>query len=122
MLAALCCALFTVFPVNHSEQVRCGIFDVEMFVLARPAFRAQHSAAVNVLKVTVREFKSSLGILVLLHVDPQIPFGVLPEAMRGKKLILSFRRGPVLAPVIPLVEYETPGPNQVLGKVERCRV
>jgi hypothetical protein len=46
-------------------QVRRGIFDVEVLVLARPGFRGQHSATMEVFKITVREFMPSLGILVL---------------------------------------------------------
>ena len=57
-----------VFRIDHSVQVRCGIFDVEVLALARPAFRCQHSATMDVFKITIREFVPSLGILVLLLV------------------------------------------------------
>ena len=31
-------AMFAVFRIDHSVQMRCGIFDVEVLVLARPHF------------------------------------------------------------------------------------
>src|ERR1700704_4690180 len=109
MLPGTSRAMFAVFRIDHSVQVRCGIFDVEVLVLGRPAFRGQHSATMDVFKITIREFMPSLGILVLLLVDPQIPFRIFPEPMRCEELILCLRRRPMLAPRIPFVEHKTPG-------------
>jgi hypothetical protein len=118
MLPGTCRAMFAVFRIDHSVQVRCGIFDVEVLVLACPAFRCQHSATMDVFKITIREFMPSLGILVLLLVDPQLPFRISPEPMRCEELILCLRRRPMLAPRISFVEHKTPGDNEFLGKVE----
>ena len=118
MLPGTSRAMFAVFRIDHSVQVRCGTFDVEVLVLGRPAFRGQHSATMDVFKITIREFMPSLGILVLLLVDPQIPFRIFPEPMRCEELILCLRRRPMLAPRISFVEHKTPGDNEFLGKVE----
>src|SRR6202030_1792826 len=122
MLPGTSRAMFAVFRIDHSVQVRCGIFDVEVLVLGRPAFRGQHSATMHVFKITIREFMPSLGILVLLLVDPQIPFRIFAEPMRCEELILRLRRRPMLAPRISFVEHKTPDDNEFLGKLECCPI
>src|ERR1700730_11890181 len=103
MLTRTCRAMSVVFRVDHSVQVRCGIFDVEMLVLARPAFSGHHSATMDVFEITIREFIPSLGILALLLVDPQMPFRIFLESMRSEEFILGLCRRPMLAPCIPFV-------------------
>ena len=93
-----------------------------MFAVFRIDHSVQHSATMDVFKITIREFMPSLGILVLLLVDPQIPFRIFPEPMRCEELILCLRRRPMLAPRIPIVEHKTPGDNEFLGKVECCPI
>src|ERR1700733_4382768 len=101
--------------------MRSGIFDVEVLVLASSAFRGQHAATVDIREITIGKFIPSLGALLLLIVDPEEPFCVLPESMSCQKLIFRLRRWEMFAPIIPFVEYRRPGENKLLGKVE-CRL
>jgi hypothetical protein len=52
--------------VDHPMQMRCCIFDVVVLVLSCSALRCDHSAAVNILKISIRELVMALRILTTL--------------------------------------------------------
>src|SRR5688500_308605 len=89
--------------VNHAVQIRGGFLDIEILVLACPAFRRDDTAAVDLFEISIRELVSSLGFLVLLVVDPQMPLAVFFIPMLADKLVLFVGSWLMFAPVVPFV-------------------
>ncbi|MEA2861677.1 MAG: hypothetical protein QOC72_3716, partial [Methylobacteriaceae bacterium] len=87
----------------------CGSgFDIEMLVLARPAFRGKHAAAMDILEISIRELVPSFGMFGVLVVDTQVPFCVFFKTVLFDEVVFLLRGGPMLAPRIPLVEPKSP--------------
>jgi hypothetical protein len=90
--------------IDHFVQAMCCILNVEVFVLARPAFSGNHAATVDVPEVSVGKFISSFGILGSLVINSQMPFPVFFDPMAFDKVILLLRGWLVFAPRISLVK------------------
>src|SRR5215216_3556765 len=86
--------------------MRGRVLDVVVFVLSRPALGGEHSTAVDVLEIAVRELVPSFGILPPLVVDPQVPLPELTVPMLLDELVLLLCGRLVLAPRISLVYYD----------------
>jgi hypothetical protein len=104
--------------VYHSVQVRCGIFDVKVLVLARSAFGGDHAATVDFLEITIRKLVMPFGVVGFLVVDAQIPFPVFFESMLLQEGIFLLRGRLVLAPCVPFVEHESSFADELLGVLE----
>jgi hypothetical protein len=55
--------------IDHAMQMCSGVFDVEMLVLARPAFCSENAAAVSIFEISVWKLIMSFGILSIFVVD-----------------------------------------------------
>jgi hypothetical protein len=77
--------------IDHSVQVSGCAFNVEVLVLTRSAFRGQHSAAVHVPKIAVRELVVLFAIFGLSVVNAQVPAAIFAESMLSDELVLSLR-------------------------------
>jgi hypothetical protein len=108
--------------IDHFVQPGSGLFDIEVFVLTCAAFRRNDSAAVDLLEISVREFVSLFGFLIMLLVDAQMPLGEFAEAVRADEFIFVPRRRLVFAPCIALVGDEFCPAHKTLGMVERALV
>src|ERR1700680_4367842 len=99
-------------------QVRGSAFDVIVLVVSCSTFRGENSATVDILEVTIGKLIPSLGMLRLLDVYPQVPFGVLLKPILANELVLLFRDGPVFTPLIPLVKNYISVLDQVLCTID----
>jgi hypothetical protein len=104
--------------INHFVQVMGRVFNVEVFVLARPAFRGNDAAAVDVLKVSVGELVSPFGILGALVINSQIPFTVCFHPMSLDEVIFLLCGRPVFAPCISLVKDKPSAADQIFRMIE----
>jgi hypothetical protein len=107
--------------IDHSVQVSGCAFNVEVLVLTGSAFRRQHSAAVHVLKISVRELVVSFAIFGLSVVNAQVPASIFAESMLSDELVLFLCGRLVLAPCVSFVGDEPALANESLG-VLVCRV
>ena len=64
---------------NHAVQVCDCVLNVEMLVLAGPAFCSEDTAAVGVFEIAIRELVMPFGILSILVIYAQIPLAILEE-------------------------------------------
>src|ERR671918_2616388 len=76
----------------------------------------------DVFEIAIRELIPSFGMLVLLFVDPQIPFPVFIEPVQADKLILFVCGGLVFAPRIPSVQDNMPFADEFFSVVKRSFV
>jgi hypothetical protein len=66
-------------------------------------------------EVAVRVLVAALRVRARVVVDPQVPLAVLVEPVGDDELVLGPRRGPVLAPIVALVELDLPLADQLPG-------
>jgi hypothetical protein len=52
-------------PIDHLVQAGCGVLDVEMLILPRPAFGGQHSTTVNLFEIIMGKLIPSLKAVLL---------------------------------------------------------
>jgi hypothetical protein len=52
--------------VNHAMQMRGCVLNVQMLVLAGPAFCSEDAAAVSIFEITIRELVMPLCVLSIL--------------------------------------------------------
>src|ERR1700730_10671903 len=103
------------------QMGRCK-FDVEKFVLSCPAFRGKHATPVNLHKITIGKLIPLFDMRGLLVVDSQIPFSVFFDPVLVNELVLLLRRGSVLAPCIPLVDYDLSFTDKLFSMIVCSRV
>jgi hypothetical protein len=99
-----------------------GFFDIEIFVLASPAFRRKHPPPVNFFKIAIGEFVVLLGLLIVLIIHAQMPFAVFAKTVRADEFIFFLRRRLVLAPCISVVRYEGSPAHEVLSMAVRALI
>jgi hypothetical protein len=108
--------------LNPFVQMMRGVFDVKVLVLTRSTFGTNDPTAVHFLEIAVRELVPSFGLCGLLVVDAQMPLAVVLNSMPLDKIIFLLRGRLVLAPSVPLIEYEFSVVNELLGVVEASPV
>jgi hypothetical protein len=74
--------------VNHTMQMCSCIFDIQMLVLARPAFGGEDAAAVGNFEIAIRELVMPFGIRSILVVYRQVPFTIFKEPVPLYKFVL----------------------------------
>src|ERR1700732_1380855 len=89
---------FCLAALQHSVQVMRRILDVEMLVLSRAALGNEQAATVGFFEIPVGKLVMPLGILRLLVVHPQIPFGVFGKPMEANVFVFLLRGRLMLAP------------------------
>ncbi len=99
--------------VNHLMQLMGGTLNVEVLILSRSAFRGNQTTPMNIFEIPVGELIPSLGVLAVLIVNAEIPFGVFIITMKTNELVLLLCCRTILAPVISIVE-------DVLAFVDEC--
>ena len=57
--------------VNHAMKVCDCVLNVEMLVLAGPAFCSEDTAAVGVFEIAIREFVVSASLFSVFVIHPQ---------------------------------------------------
>jgi hypothetical protein len=88
-------------------QMRGSILNVEVLILASPAFHRKYATPVDIFEIPIRKLVVSFGIFGFLAVNTQIPFPVFGETMKAKELIFLPRGRLVLTPCIPFVEHKS---------------
>jgi len=106
--------------IQHSVQVRCSQFDVEVFGLAGAGFGRQHAATMDLMEVAIRELVTTLVVVRQLVVFAQVPLAKLRDAVFPDELIFRRARGLMLAPVVALIEHALPFLDELLGVLERA--
>jgi hypothetical protein len=101
--------------VDHTVQMSSRVFDVEMLVLAGPAFCSEDAAAVGICEIAVWELIMSFRIFPILVVNCQIPLTVFKEPMPLEEFIFLPRGRLVFAPRVSLVVYELTLIDEPLG-------
>src|SRR2546421_6580732 len=99
-------------------QMGSGQLYVVVLALTGSRFRREHSTAVDLLEISVRELVVSLRLLLLPVVDPQIPPGVGIPPVLLDVLVLLLGCGFMLAPRVPVVDDELSVLDQRLGVIE----
>src|SRR4051812_3789797 len=90
--------------VQASVQVGRRCLDVIVFALPGARLRGQHTAAVDILEVAVRELVPGLALLGHLVVDSEMPLCVFADPVSLDELVLPLGRGLMFAPFVPVVE------------------
>ena len=103
--------------VDHAVQMSKRPFDIEVFVLPRPALSTEDCTTMDYREVAVGEFVVSFCVFIWFVVDSQMPFSVLPKSVQADELVFLLCGSLVFAPVVPLVEPASLLP-QVLGRTE----
>src|ERR1700683_376412 len=89
-----------------------------MFELSGPALRGKQCTPVQIEKIAIRELKPSLGVLRLLVVDAQMPFGILCKTMLLDELVLLTSRRLVITPRVSFVPHKVTFAHQLHGVVK----
>jgi hypothetical protein len=96
-------------------QVGDGELDVVVAALAGTGLCGQQATTVDLLEIAVGELVSALGPLRGFVGEPQVPAGVLLEAVVLDVTVLLLARGLVLAPCVTVVGDELPSLINVLA-------
>src|SRR6202162_3810148 len=104
--------------VQHAMQVLDRVFDVIVLVLAGAAVCREHATAVDLAEIPIGKFVVSLGLLGFFVIDSQIPPAVFGKAVEANEFIFLLGSRPVLAPCVPLVQYDPSFIDKLLGMLE----
>src|SRR5439155_22620168 len=89
--------------VDHRFQLRGCICDFEILTLGSPTLRSKQPTAMNIFEIAVRKSVSSLCVLGVTIVDPEMPFCIFTESMQADELILCPCRRLMFTPRAPAV-------------------
>ena len=103
-------------------EVRRRAVNVVMFVLASSYLSRQDATTVHTFEVPVGECVAFFCVLGLLVVDTQIPLRVCAEPLVFDERVFLLCRRLMLAPLVALIQRNTPFLDQLLRMLERALV